>query len=224
MAVRKERASVEGDRPSRFGRAFFRVGSVMDRRGATQHRARMLCELTGTVVEIGAGYGATFWLYPPSVTEVVALEPDDFLRKHARHAAARNSLDIRVLPDRAERIPLGDASADAVVSSLVLCSVAAQPEVLVEIRRVLKPGGVLVFYEHVRSRNRMVAALQDLVTPLWRRAAGGCHPNRDTVEAIRRAGFTVETLERFGFRVTALAPPVAHVIGLARANGHAAVT
>lgn len=216
MQVSAKMEPVDVGCPSRFGRAFYRVGPVMDQRGAIQHRARMLSGLTGTVVEIGAGYGATFWLYPPRVTNVVALEPDGFLREQAIHAAEHSGLEIRVLPDSAEHIPSDDASVDAVVSSLVLCSVADQEAVLAEVDRVLKPGGVFVFYEHVRSHHRVVAGLEDLVTPLWRRAAGGCHPNRDTVRAIRGAGFTVDNLERFGFRVSAFAPPVAHVIGQAR--------
>ncbi|WP_111719775.1 class I SAM-dependent methyltransferase [Homoserinimonas sp. OAct 916] len=219
MNVSGTSETAEEYRPSRFGRAFYRVGPEMDRRGAIQHRVRMLSELTGNVVEIGAGYGATFWLYPPLVTEVLALEPDAFLRRHARHAAEHSGLNVRVVPDMAESIPCDDASMDAVVSSLVLCSVERQETVLAEIGRVLKPGGVLVFYEHVRSRSRMVAGLQDLATPLWRRAAGGCRPNRDTVRAITQAGFTMDSVERFGFRVNAFAPPVAHVIGCARRVG-----
>lgn len=211
--------SADGCRPSRFGRAFYRVGPEMDRRGAIQHRARMLAKLSGNVVEIGAGYGATFWLYPPSVTDVLALEPDAFLRGHARHAAEHSGLNVRVVAGAAENIPCDDASMDAVVSSLVLCSVDSQETVLAEIGRVLKPGGVLAFYEHVRSHSQMVAVLQDFATPLWRSAAGGCSPNRDTVRAIAQAGFTVDSVERFGFRVSAFAPPVAHVIGRARRAG-----
>ncbi|HEY8293794.1 MAG TPA: methyltransferase domain-containing protein, partial [Micrococcaceae bacterium] len=108
-----------------------------------------------------------------------------------------------------------DAGADAVVVSLVLCSVADQRAALAEIRRVLRPGGTLAFYEHVRSDFPAVALAEDALTPLWQRFAGGCHPNRDTVQSISAAGFRLGTCRRFGFSVQQLVPPVAHVLGYA---------
>ncbi|MCU1531548.1 MAG: SAM-dependent methyltransferase [Arthrobacter sp.] len=120
-------------------------------------------------------------------------------------------MPITVSPGAAEHIAAA-ASVD-VVTSLVLCSVADQAAVLAEIRRVLRPGGTLAFYEHVRSDHRLFAAAEDLLTPLWRRIAGGCHPNRDTLNAITAAGFTVQSHRRFGFAVHRLATPVAHILG-----------
>jgi SAM-dependent methyltransferase len=169
----------------------------------------------GAVVEIGAGYGATFPFYPAAVSGVLALEPDPTLRALALAAAATAPVPITVQDGVAESLPAADASVDVVVSSLVLCSVAEPSAVLAEAVRVLKPGGLLLFYEHVRSAHRVLAAAEDLLTPLWSRLAGGCHPNRDTAAAIARAGLTLRAVERFGFAALPGNPPLAHVLGVA---------
>ncbi|WP_299167838.1 class I SAM-dependent methyltransferase [uncultured Arthrobacter sp.] len=201
----------------RFARAYARAVGEMNRRGAAEHRGSLLKSLTGSVVEIGAGDGSNFAHYPPTVTEVLAVEPDDFLRSLAQARVASASVPVRVVTGTAERIPAEDSSSDAVVASLVLCSVSDQLVALAEARRVLRPGGILAFYEHVRSHRKPLAALEDLLTPLWQRAAGGCHPNRDTLQSIIAAGFRIEDGERFGFSVQPLAPPVAHILGHATA-------
>lgn len=202
-------------RESSFGRSYARVGPRMDARGATDHRRRLVAAAHGVVVEIGAGYGATFPFYPAAVTGVLAIEPDPVLRELARAAAGRARVPVTVEDGVAESLLAADASVDVVVSSLVLCSVADQSVVLAEMARVLRPGGLLLFYEHVRSAHPVLAAAEDLVTPLWSRMAGGCHPNRDTPAAIAGAGFTVQDLERFGFSVLPGNPRLAHVLGLA---------
>ncbi|MGP4030875.1 class I SAM-dependent methyltransferase [Pseudarthrobacter sp. 1C304] len=202
-------------RSASFGKSFARVGPRMDARGATGHRQRLLEPAHGAVVEIGAGYGATFLLYPAAVTRVLALEPDPTLRELARAAAREATVPVTVEDGVAESLPAADASVDVVVSSLVLCSVADQRAVLKEVVRVLRPGGQLLFYEHVRSEHRILGAAEDLVTPLWSRMAGGCHPNRDTAAAIAGAGLTVRALERFGFSVLPGNPRLAHILGTA---------
>lgn len=201
-----------------FARAYARAVGGMNRRGGTEHRRSLLAGLYGHVIEVGAGDGSTFELYPDAVEDVLALEPDDYLRSLARGRAASAPVPVRVLPGAAEKIPAVEASADAVVTSLVLCSVADQAAALAEIRRVLRPGGTLAFYEHVRSERRVLAAAEDLLTPAWQRVAGGCHPNRDTLSAITTAGFTLQDNQRFGFAVHALAPPVAHILGHATSS------
>lgn len=198
-----------------FGRSYARVGPRMDARGAAEHRRRLVEAAHGTVVEIGAGYGATFQFYPPAVTGVLALEPDPTLRALALSAAATAPVPVTVLDGVAESLPAADGSVDVVVSSLVLCSVAEPSAALAEAVRVLKPGGQLLFYEHVRSAHRVLGFAEDLLTPLWSRLAGGCHPNRDTPATIIRAGLAVEALDRFGFAVLPGNPPLAHVLGMA---------
>jgi ubiquinone/menaquinone biosynthesis C-methylase UbiE len=147
------------------------------------------------------------------VTDVLAIEPNDYLRNLARRRAESAPVPVVLVAGVAEQIPAPDAGADAVVASLVLCSVADQTRVLAEIRRVLRPGGTLAYYEHVRSGNPVLAAAEDLLTPAWQRFAAGCHPNRDTLEAITAAGFLVKDNERFGFGGHPLAPRVAHILG-----------
>lgn len=198
-----------------FGRSYARARPRMDARGAAAHRRRLVQAAHGAVVEIGAGYGGTFPFYPPAVSGVLALEPDPTLRGLAQAAAAAAPVPVTVLDGVAESLPAADASVDVVVSSLVLCSVTEPAAVLAEVLRVLKPGGLLLFYEHVRSAHRVLAAAEDLLTPLWSRLAGGCHPNRDTAASIEEAGLTLQSLERFGFSVLPGNPPLAHVLGVA---------
>jgi SAM-dependent methyltransferase len=204
----------------RFARAYVRAVEEMNRRGGTEHRRAILGGLSGTVIEIGAGNGSAFALYPETVTHVLAIEPDDYLRTLAVASAASARVPVTVRAGTAEHIPAEDASADAVVASLVLCSVRDPAAALAEIRRVLRAGGTLAYYEHVRSGNRLLAAAQDLLTPVWQRMAGGCHPNRDTLGAITAAGFTVQASRRFGFSASPLAPSVAHILGTATSPGN----
>ncbi|MBD1537687.1 methyltransferase domain-containing protein [Arthrobacter sp. S13_S34] len=209
-----ERGPAELQHP-RFARAYARAVEEMNRRGATEHRRELLAGLHGSVVEIGAGDGSGFALYPPAVTHVLAIEPDDDLRRIAAAKAVSAPVPVTVRAGAAEQIPAADASVDAVVSSLVLCSVSEQAPVLAEIRRVLRPGGILAFYEHVRSDSRLLAAVEDLLAPAWQLFAGGCHPNRDTVAAIGEAGFVPVGSRRFNFAVLPLSPALAHVLGTA---------
>ena len=202
-----------------FARAFARAVGTIDRRGAAEHRRRMLVGLHGSVIEIGAGAGSSFPLYPPAVTHVLALEPDDYLRGVAQEQAAAASVPVTVVAAAGEHIPAETGSADAVVASLVLCSVEDQAAVLAEIRRVLRPGGTLAYYEHVRSAHPVLAKAEDVLTPVWGRFMGGCHLNRDTLAAITAAGFNVQDNERFGFAVQRLNPSLAHILGTATSPG-----
>lgn len=200
---------------SSYGQYFARVGPRMDARGAAAHRRRLVGAGYGAVVEIGAGYGATFPFYPSAVTGVLALEPDATLRALAVAEAVKAPVPVTVNDGVAEALPAGDESVDVVVSSLVLCSVADQAAALAEVLRVLRPGGLLLFYEHVRSAHRVLAAVEDLLTPLWSRLGGGCHLNRDTAAGIAAAGLTLQDVERFGFSALPGNPRVAHIRGTA---------
>lgn len=198
----------------RFARMYAELSVEAERRGGTEHRRRLLAGLSGRVVEVGAGHGLTFAHYPPTVTSVVAVEPDDTLRALAGRAAHDAPVPVEVVAGHADALPVADAGADAVVVSLVLCSVPDPGSALAEIRRVLRPGGELRYYEHVRSGG-VAGLLQDAVRPLWSALAGGCRLNRRTGEAIRAAGFDVREESRFTWRPARVSPVSQHVLGRA---------
>ena len=202
----------------RFARMYLKAAARADRRGATQHRRALLRDLTGRVLEVGAGNGLNFAHYPPTVTEVVAIEPEPTLRAIAQRAAAGAPVPVTVRAGTADALPLADGEMDAAIASLVLCSVPDQARALAELHRVLRPGGELRFYEHVIARCQPKRAILQLAdrSGLWPAIGGGCHPARDTGAAIEAAGFTIEHCERFGFRARALEPSVPHILGIAR--------
>lgn len=200
----------------RFARMYLGIAKRADKLGGTEHRRRTLAGLAGKVVEVGAGHGLNFRHYPDTVTEVVAVEPDRTLRNLAEHAATQTPLPITVVQGHADALPAVNEEFDVAVASLVLCTLPDPGYALAEIRRVLRPGGTLRFYEHVRSPKAFYGQIEDLVTPLWSAVGGGCHPNRDTVTEIESAGFHIEKLDSFPFKPMALVPPFTHVIGHAR--------
>ena len=167
---------------------------------------------------MGAGAGSNFGHYPATVDEVVAVEPEPFLRERAREAAGRAAVRIEVVDGVADALPAQDGSFDAAVACLVLCTVPDQARALAELRRVLRPGGELRFYEHIRSDRRAVALSQRAVDAVfWPRAFGGCHTARDTPAAIAAAGFDVEDQRSMWVNPMPIAFPVAtHAIGRAR--------
>jgi ubiquinone/menaquinone biosynthesis C-methylase UbiE len=195
-----------------------RLGGAIEAKGADAHGDEMLDRLTGRVIEVGAGHGLNFGHYPPTVTEVVAVEPEDYLRDRAEAAGARAAVPIRVVTGAADRLPADDGEFDAGVASLVLCSVPDQASALDELRRVIRPGGELRFYEHVvSSKPRLARVQRGLDRTVWPRLGGGCHAARDTLTAIEAAGFTVERCRRFEFRPNLVTRVVApHMIGVAR--------
>jgi ubiquinone/menaquinone biosynthesis C-methylase UbiE len=201
-----------------FAKLQARASAIEERRGGAARRRQLLAGLSGRVVELGAGSGVSFAYYPRAVTELLAIEPEPALRELALRAAATASVPVEVVDGVAERLPLPDASVDAVVVAGVLCSVADPPRALAEIRRVLRPGGELRFYEHVVARNDRLAGLQRMLdATFWPRLFGGCRTTRDTEGALVAAGFNIEERERFSFRPTLLATPVApRILGRAR--------
>jgi ubiquinone/menaquinone biosynthesis C-methylase UbiE len=197
-----------------FARFYERFVAAREGDEIRSRRERLLAELSGRVLEIGAGTGVSFPLYPTTVSEVVALEPEEHLRRRADEAARFAPVPVTVVDGLAQRIPAADASFDATVASLVLCSVPDQSEALVELRRVLRPGGELRFFEHVVSHRPLAAAIQrGLEATVWPRLAGGCHPARDTGAAIERAGFRIVWCERLG--PAPKQPPVPFILGRA---------
>ncbi len=199
----------------RFARMYERISRESERRGTTVHRDRALAGLAGRVIEIGAGNGLNFAHYPNTVTGVLAVEPEDRLRALAEQAATHAPVPVRVVPGHADALPADDATFDAAVAFLVLCSVPRVAGALAEIRRVLIPDGELRFFEHVRSGQPLLGLLQDAITPLWSAAAGGCHPNRDTTAAIQATGFHLEQSDRFCYAPLRFIPAHAHILGRA---------
>jgi SAM-dependent methyltransferase len=199
----------------RFAQAYIRVAPEADARGGSSHRRELLAGLAGVVCEVGAGSGLNFAHYPATVTRVVAVEPEPLLREHSGPAAAAAPVPIEVVAGTADALPVAEAGCDAVVLSLVMCTLPDLVGTLTEVRRVLRRGGQVRFYEHVRSRHRVVAAAEDVITPVWARFAGGCHLNRDPVASLEAAGFDVVDLHRFGFSGARGVPPTAHVVGRA---------
>jgi ubiquinone/menaquinone biosynthesis C-methylase UbiE len=132
-----------------FARVYPGISARGEKRGAHEHRVRLLDGVSGRVIEVGAGHGANFPLYPESVTHLLAVEPEDHLRALAEEAASGARIPVEVVPGRAENLPAEDESFDAAVASLVLCTVEDQTQAIAELHRVLRAGGELRFYEHV---------------------------------------------------------------------------
>jgi ubiquinone/menaquinone biosynthesis C-methylase UbiE len=183
------------------------------------YRRETLAGLHGRVVEIGSGSGPNFPYYPDTVTELVSVEPEANLRAKAIEAARESGRPIRVVDAVAERLPFEDGSFDAAVAVLVLCSVPDQPAALAELRRVLRPGGELRFYEHVIGTSRRLAGLQRTLAPGLAKVFGGCRADRDTGAAIEAAGFRLERHRRFLRRTVMDAPAAPRILGVARRVG-----
>jgi ubiquinone/menaquinone biosynthesis C-methylase UbiE len=151
-----------------FARLYERMAPSLDRTGGAAHRDELLAGLSGRVIEVGAGSGLCFAHYPDTVREVVAVDPEPSLRRAAQCAAQSVEKAIGVVDGRAGQLPADDASFDAAVASLVLCSVPDAGAALREVRRVLRPGGELRFYEHVRSEDLGQAGPYPACTGLFR--------------------------------------------------------
>ena len=194
-----------------FAAVYDRLNAGAERTWLGKRRADLVARATGQVLEVGAGTGANLAHYR-GVERVVAAEPDPAMRARLRFRLGRATVPVEVSDAPAEHLGLRDASIDTVVCTLVLCSVADPDATLAELRRVLRPGGQLLVLEHVRGDGRR-ARWQDRVTPLWRLVGAGCHPNRDTVAAIERAGFHLDHQERFDPpRVPAIIRPFVEVV------------
>jgi SAM-dependent methyltransferase len=199
-----------------FARLYTRLAAGDDP-VAEAHRTELVGGLSGRVAEVGAGTGSNLPHYGAGVTEMVAYEPEPYLRAQLAEASSEALVPVTVEDRTADDLGGPDASFDAVVFSLVLCSVPDQAAALSEARRVLKPGGQLRFYEHVLARDPRLARTQRAITPLWRRIGGGCHPDRDTVACIEAAGFELERCRHFRHDAAWFLPFVApHVLGAAR--------
>src|SRR5215204_2760494 len=165
-----------------------------ERLGMARRRRRLLAETSGRVLEIGAGTGLNLDFYPESLDRLVLTEPDPAMVSRLTRRAARRP-DAEVVEAGAEALPFEDVSFDYVVSTMVLCTVPDPAACVAEIERVLRPGGRLLFIEHVRADRRGLARRQDRLDPLWTKMALGCHCNRPTHALLEDSELTIERLE-----------------------------
>jgi ubiquinone/menaquinone biosynthesis C-methylase UbiE len=158
-------------------------------------RERVVGAAEGRVLEIGVGSGMNLPFYRPPVREVLALEPTPRLVSMARSASRATSMPVNFLEVSAEAIPLDEHSVDTIVTTWTLCSIPQAATALGEMRRVLRPGGKLLFAEHGRAPDESVRWWHDRLTPAWRRISGGCHLNRPIRTMIEGAGFRIDRIE-----------------------------
>ena len=174
-----------------FARVYARLSGPMEQE-VGPYRQDLVGELTGEILEVGCGNGMNFSHYGPDAS-VTALEPEPYLRDLAQKATGDSAARIEVLDGNAASLDFADDSFDVVVACLVLCSIGEQDRALGEIARVLRPGGSLVFLEHVRSQSPGKAKFQVAFdrSRVWPTMAGGCHCSCQTIEGMERAGFEI---------------------------------
>jgi SAM-dependent methyltransferase len=192
-------------------RFFARVWDWMSRHEGKRElafREEVAGGATGKTLEIGYGVGSN-WTFLPAAIDYTGIEPDPYMRARALRHRPAELPDLQAVDGDAEALHFGDATFDTVIGTLVFCTIPDPGAALSETRRVLKPGGQFRFWEHVRARGKG-ARLQDLITPAWKFAGGGCHPNRDTLAAIKRAGFEIEAVRDVKIG------PLPAIVGVAR--------
>jgi ubiquinone/menaquinone biosynthesis C-methylase UbiE len=177
-----------------FALTYDRQMAKTERAGLRAFRERLLAGLTGDVLEIGGGTGANLPCYGPAVTSLTLTEPQPPMLRRLESAVREHRPSATVLRAPSEDLPFDDHTFDVAVSTLVLCGVDDQPRALRELRRVLRPGGRLVFIEHVRAGDPATARLQDRMNWL-NRLVVCCDCNRPTLGSMKTAGFTVTQLE-----------------------------
>jgi ubiquinone/menaquinone biosynthesis C-methylase UbiE len=158
-------------------------------------RERLVTGVRGRVLELGIGSGLNLPFYPRELDMLLGLDPSRELLQMAKRYSSWVHFPVELSEARAENIPLDDGAVDHVVMSWTLCSVAEPARALAEIRRVLRPGGSLLFVEHGRAAEPRLQRWQDRLTPVWRRMAGGCHLNRPVASLIEDSGLRLTELE-----------------------------
>jgi ubiquinone/menaquinone biosynthesis C-methylase UbiE len=186
--------------PSLFERFSARIYDPIlwlgERRGMAGRRRELLAAARGRVLEVGAGTGLNLRHYPVAIDELVLTEPVVSMARRLERRAGKGKRQPRVVLAPAERLPFPDDAFDTVVSTLVLCTVPEPDRALAEIRRVLKPGGSLLFIEHVRSDSERLARWQDRLARPWAAFASGCQCNRNTLELVEASGMRLADVDR----------------------------
>lgn len=179
-----------------FGRLYDPVMELPENLGLRRLREEVLRGLQGRVLELGIGTGRNLPLYPSTVEELSGIDPDQVMLRRAQKRARKAPFPVGLIPVSAEQLPFEEASFDAVVATLAFCTIPDPQKALREVRRVLKGGGEFRLLEHVRIEREPVRWAQEKATPVWKHVAGGCHLDRDTLAAVREAGFEVERVDR----------------------------
>lgn len=178
----------------------------------SSRKQALFSDIHGDVVEIGPGTGPNLRYYPKDI-HWIGIEPNPFMHSYLEQEAQKLGLNIDIRTDTAERFEFEDNSIDAVVSTLVLCSVPNLPGTLKEIRRILKPGGRFFFLEHVAApQGSWLRGIQSGIRPIWKVIADGCHPDRETWVALENAGFKSVNYQQFRAPVPIVSP---QIIGVA---------
>lgn len=178
-----------------FSRVYDPLISPLEQLGLRKLREGTLRDLRGDILELGVGTGRNFPLYPPTVERLTGIDPDEVMLAQAHERAGEAPFPAEFIAADAEELPFDNGSFDAVVATLVFCTIPDPEQALREARRVLRSGGELRLLEHVRMERRHAAWTQEKVTPVWKRLAGGCHLDRDTLGLVRRSGLSVERVE-----------------------------
>jgi len=187
-----------------FSAAYDPVMGLVEKNALSGRRASLLGPLKGKILELGCGTGINFEFYGEGAN-VLALEPSDAMRTQAEERLLKGNISARVrvvpwlLEDERLATAVPDGGIDAVVCTLVLCTVPDPARVLTRLRRLLKPGGRLIALEHVRAKSQFGAIAQNVLNPVWRHVAEGCQLNRDTHAAILGAGFAAQEKSDFEF-------------------------
>jgi ubiquinone/menaquinone biosynthesis C-methylase UbiE len=179
-----------------FAALYDRFFKAVEDAGLREMRRKLLSEASGRTIDIGSGTGANLDLYPDQVTELVMAEPDPHMARQLRHKLDESDRKVEFVQAGAESLPFEDSSFDTAVLTLVLCTVPDPRAGLTEVARILKPGGRMLFLEHVRAQDPGLARWQDRLEKPWRFIGDGCHCNRDTVATIEASPLQLEEVER----------------------------
>lgn len=182
--------------PRIFSRLYDPLMELPENLGLQQLRREAFQGVWGRVLEVGIGTGRNIPLYPPAaVASLVGIDPDQVMLDRAEERARKVSFQVGLIAASAEDVPFEENSFDAVVATLVFCTIPDPVRALQEVRRVLKPDGSFHLLEHVKVKRKPIAWIQEKATPLWKHLAGGCHLDRDTLGMLQGVGFDVERVD-----------------------------